>query len=301
MNSFLQKYQTLRQSVPIPALTVSNNEDCQLVDYTHYSKNAHYCFLGYRLENSIYCDGCAGKNLVDCNLTLFSELCYQCYQVTQAYQCTYLFFSHHCRNCHFCALCNNCQDCFGCVNLSHKQYCIFNKQYSKKAYFQKLLNLQKDSADIQLNKLVKLIKDCPFPCSQQEANQNCPYGDFINHSKNVYWSFDSYQAENSGYIYNGGLLKNSWDVSNSGGSEDKGYTQWCYELCGGSTAYQCAFLELCFNCRDCYYCSRLHNCQDCFGCVGLSNKQYCFLNNQLSKKEYEEVVSQVKKDLGWRV
>ena len=31
-------------------------------------------------------------------------------------------------------LLNNCSDCFGCVGLNKKQYCIFNKQYTKEAY-----------------------------------------------------------------------------------------------------------------------------------------------------------------------
>jgi hypothetical protein len=30
----------------------------------------------------------------------------------------------------------SCQDCFGCIGLRKKQYCIFNKQYSKEDYFQ---------------------------------------------------------------------------------------------------------------------------------------------------------------------
>jgi len=35
----------------------------------------------------------------------------------------------------YCALCVGCKNCFGCVGLRSKQYCIFNKQYSKEEYF----------------------------------------------------------------------------------------------------------------------------------------------------------------------
>jgi len=34
----------------------------------------------------------------------------------------------------YCNYCFKCQDCFGCVGLTNKQYCIFNKQYTKEEY-----------------------------------------------------------------------------------------------------------------------------------------------------------------------
>lgn len=38
-------------------------------------------------------------------------------------------------NSYYCDMCFSSQDCFGCFGLKQKQYCIFNKQYSKKEYF----------------------------------------------------------------------------------------------------------------------------------------------------------------------
>lgn len=35
----------------------------------------------------------------------------------------------------YCDMCFSAQDCFGCFGLKQKQYCIFNKQYSKDEYF----------------------------------------------------------------------------------------------------------------------------------------------------------------------
>lgn len=40
-----------------------------------------------------------------------------------------------CKNLEYCITCHSCSDCFGCVGLKKKQYCIFNKQYSKEEYF----------------------------------------------------------------------------------------------------------------------------------------------------------------------
>jgi len=39
-----------------------------------------------------------------------------------------------CRNLEYCISCRSSTDCFGCVSLRKKQYCIFNKQYSKEEY-----------------------------------------------------------------------------------------------------------------------------------------------------------------------
>lgn len=45
--------------------------------------------------------------------------------------CTYTWSSNRLR---YCDSCVSCQDCFGCIGLKHKQYCILNKQYTKKEY-----------------------------------------------------------------------------------------------------------------------------------------------------------------------
>jgi hypothetical protein len=34
----------------------------------------------------------------------------------------------------YCTYCVGCQNCFGCIGLRKKQYCIFNKQYTKEEY-----------------------------------------------------------------------------------------------------------------------------------------------------------------------
>ena len=34
----------------------------------------------------------------------------------------------------YCDACQGCKHCFGCVGLTRKEYCVFNKQYTKEAY-----------------------------------------------------------------------------------------------------------------------------------------------------------------------
>jgi hypothetical protein len=39
-----------------------------------------------------------------------------------------------CNNLLYCFNCDSCSDCFGCIWLRNKQYCIFNRQYTKEEY-----------------------------------------------------------------------------------------------------------------------------------------------------------------------
>lgn len=296
--TFLDKFQLLKKSIPVPAVIEFNTENCEFIDYTYQSKNCYLCFDSFNLENSIYCISCLGKNLVDCRLTVYSEVCYECVESNRCYGSTYLLQCNDCRDCHFCSLCISSSYCFGCVGLTHKQYCIFNKQYSKKEYDKKVVELKKENPEKILQKMLELKKTIPHPSSQQFNTENCPYGDQILDSKNSYWCFSGFGIQDSGFIFEAGLIKNCWDMFTSG--SDKGTTELCYELVETTYNYNCAYLFHCDNSTNCNYSSYLRNCSDCFGCVGLSNKKYCILNNQLTKEKYEEVLVNIKKELGWR-
>ena len=303
MNNFLQKYQALRQSIPIPAVRVTDVSDCQFVDYTHYSQNCHYCWVVLHSQNVVHAGHCVGKDLGDCDFCTFCELCYESVGSSQCYQGIHLLDCVNCKNCSFCVRCVNCQDCFGCVALTHKQYCIFNKQLTKAKYFSQLKKLKGEKVEQNFKKLQKLIQKTPQPCSQQLSNQNCPYGDQIHHCKNVYWGFDSYYSDDSGYLYIAATQKNSWDISYGGAGKGTDLSardfQLCYEIAGGANCYHCAFLEYSYHCRDCYWSANLNNCQDCFGCAGLNNKQFCVLNNQLTKQQYQQAEKEIRQSLGW--
>jgi hypothetical protein len=205
-----------------------------------------------------------------------------------------------CTDCHFSSLLNSCSNCFGCVALSHKKYCIFNKQYTKEEYFKKVEELKKEKPEKILDQMLDLKQKIPHPASQQFNSENCPYGDYIYDSKSSYFIFTSRGCENSGYIYKGGNTKNCWDLFFSGGTTNS-FSERCYELTDTDDCYQSGFLMNSKNCVNCYYSQDLTNCTDCFGCVGLTNKKYCILNNQLTKDQYEKAVLQIKKELGWKV
>ncbi len=294
--TFLQKFELLKQSVPVSALSVGlYTVDCEMVDMVYSSKNSYFSFDSYKLEDSIYCFESWGKNLVDCSNVSESELMYQSLHCSKCFNCTYLLDCAGCRDSNFSALCIACSDVFGCVALTMKQYCIFNKQYTKEEYFKKVKELKKEDPGRLFEQMIKLKNSMPHPASNQYNNENCLYGDYLYNSKNVYWGLSTYDLENCGYIYVGGLnTKNCWDMYFSGiGS------QLCYEMTDCSTNFHCAFLFGSLGNTNCYYSSDLQNCTDCFGCAGLSHKKYCILNNQLTKEQYEKAIKEIKKELGW--
>ncbi len=302
--TFLEKYELLKKSIPVPAVVAPYSIDCDFVDNAFRSKNCYYCFGTAGLEDGMYTTiGGYGNKLVDCISVLKSEKCYQCIDSNNCHNCTYLLDCNNCTDCYYSAFLNNCTDCFGCVALTHKKYCIFNKQFSKEEYFEKIEGLKKEKPEKLLIKMFDLKQQIPHPASQQFNSENSPYGDYIYNSKNCYWTFFSYNLENSGYIFVGGFAKNCWDIFFSGkkGYQSGGLGERCYELVeSGPSLYDCAFLTYCEFCTNCYYSSYLTNCVDCFGCVGLKNKKYCILNNQLTKEQYEKAVKEIKRELGWK-
>ncbi len=116
------------------ALEMSNCED-SLGDYLSNCKNCVDCFDLIHSENCRYIwDGLA-NNSYDCfNSGIDSNFLYE---VIGVYESNNLKFCNKCGADHdltYCDYCYNCHDCFGCVGLRHKQYCVFNKQYSKDEY-----------------------------------------------------------------------------------------------------------------------------------------------------------------------
>ena len=106
-------------------------------------------------------------NSYDCvQLFMGVENAYECATCGEgAYNLKYCF---NCwaesRDLEYCSYCVGSADCFGCVGLSKKQYCIFNKQYTKDQY----LELR--------DKIIKHMDDMPYLDSLQRVYK---YGEFF--------------------------------------------------------------------------------------------------------------------------
>src|SRR3990167_11565610 len=81
------------------------------------------------------------KDSSDIGWSINMELTYECLNCENCYNIRFSQESVNCRDSSFLYACRNCSDCVGCVNLTNKQFCIWNEQYTKETYFEKLNEL----------------------------------------------------------------------------------------------------------------------------------------------------------------
>ena len=159
------------QVIPKKATSIIKSENCT-GNHIKNCKNIFDSFDCNEVENAKYCHHIipTGKDIMDvygsgagCELTYeyimgygynlqFSSICYK-----------------GCFNLQYCYFLAGCKDCFGCASLKKKQYCIFNKQYTKEEYFvlkEKIIEHMKKTGEFGefLN-----IKCSPFCYNETEA------------------------------------------------------------------------------------------------------------------------------------
>ncbi len=106
-------------------------------DHIHNAKNVKDSFDVNDSEDVSYANRVLfAKDSFDCSGSGFSELTYECMAATES---TYMDFFCYItiqgsRLCQYSLILRNCSNCFGCVGLTNKEYCIFNKQYTKEEY-----------------------------------------------------------------------------------------------------------------------------------------------------------------------
>lgn len=132
---YQKKYLQLKNERAIrPATYQVQTENCS-GDLLFTSKNCDQCFDTISTEDSKYCyDSIDVKNTMDVYHVGWSELMYECHAVINAYDTRFCHFCYDNSYLQYCDCCHNSQNLFGCCGLNQKQYCILNKQYSKKDY-----------------------------------------------------------------------------------------------------------------------------------------------------------------------
>jgi hypothetical protein len=102
------------------------------------ARNAYMTYFSDDVEDCRYCNYVFNaKNCMDYDIFGDnSSWIYNC--IATGENCSNNIFCMHtwvgCSNNIYCNLISGCKDCFGCCGLKHKQYCIFNKQFSKEEY-----------------------------------------------------------------------------------------------------------------------------------------------------------------------
>ena len=286
---FLAQVKELADKTPYSILesTYLTLKNCDYSNSIAYSKNctlviwADYC---ENVFNSSILNGI--KDTAD-SLRIFygTELCYECIGIDKSYR---IFYSQECDSCTdvwFSRNCYNCMNCVGCVNLRGASYQIFNTQYSKEEYFEKLKEFKLDTRS-GIKKL------------QKEAEvfwKKFPYRFYTGNSLNLNITGEYvYESKNSKEMYNAGGAENcKWCqlLSVHSTKDCVDYTGWGN---GAEALYECThvgdgasnskFSGYCFpdvlHTEYCFWCPASKNN---LGCVNLKRKTYSILNNQYPK------------------
>lgn len=298
---FFKQFNELLLAVPRFNVMNIQSQNCEYSNMTLRSKN---CYLVFGCVDN---EDCAYGHIVweskDCLDNLYvhhSELCYECVDCLWSYK---LFYSQECESCtESVGLydCRGCLNCIGCVGLQQKSYYIFNENVGKAGYekFLKDHPLHDPSAIAMiLEKQRELRKKVP----QRHffgSHNNSASGNHLYNAKNVHHSFDVKRGEDSKYIFTGGKVVDSYDLSFVGGGIESGYEAI---TCGGGQSTR--FSHIVYNSTDAWYSDTCYSSRNIFGCSGLRSAEYCILNKQYSKESFDElrkkIIEHMKKTGEW--
>jgi len=297
---FFEQLKELIQSVPWPSKSFLYNVKSDYCMNCSGLKNCYFLFDADYSEDSSY--GVAIKQSKTCfdNFLIDAcELCYDCFFCTRCYKTLYSENCEDCQDTFFSRDCINCMQCFGCVGLRNKSYCIFNTQYSKEEYFEKLKEFSPGSyASVIENKKKAHDFFLKFPVKYMHGSNNINVsGDYIYHCKNVHDSYMVRESEDSRYCYTLKLspgARNCYDYDLFAWNAERIYE--CNNV--GYNAANILFSALVYlNVSDIEYSLSCNSANNLFGCVGMQKKQYCILNKQYTKEEYVRFLPQIKEHM----
>lgn len=140
-----------------------------------------------------------------------------------------------------------------------------------------------------LEQFEQLRLKVPHVGLQTVQNENSPYCQYTEKSKNCYLTFASYQSEDCYYNHRVFYCRDCNDCALCYKCE------LCFQCVDCIQSYNCNYCMYCEQATDSEYCYDCMSVQNCFGCVGLRRKQYHIFNQPYSKEEYFQKIRELKK------
>ncbi len=287
---FLAQLKELWREVPDVALLNINPVNSDYCSVTEGNKNCYFVFGGDFNEDTSYSTYIF--NSKECLDTYWVSKSERNYETIDCVSCTRLLFSRYCEGCYDSAFlfnCKNCHDCFGCINLNNKSYQIFNVQYTKEEYQEKMKEFDLGSYT-GLQKAASPLREMFLKYPRRYAHiirSVNSTGNNLEGSKNCRNCFDIFSGgedcANVWLAYSG--VKDLIDCDRSGLNAELAVD--CSTIYPGSRVFYSRFT---FSSHDLSYSYNSNNSSYLFGCVGMRNKQYCILNKQYTKEEYEALI-----------
>ncbi len=287
--TFFEQWRELLQRVPLANLGNTNSPRSEYGNHNADCKNCYLVYASFSNENCAYSNGLVDtKDSWDLYKVTKSEQCYNSTLCASCYNTHFSYDSDECIDSMFLISCLGLKNCLGCINLRHKKYCIFNKQYTKEEYEKKLEEYDLGSY-VGLKKFEKEYNDFiknkfrRFAFIFKSLNVT---GDNIMNAKNSRMLFDSYgEVENCNFVTHAVNIKDSYDAYGTGAKMELLYEG----VDAGINAYNMHFCILAHSCVDTDYTYMCFGSSKLFGCIGLRNQEYCILNKKYSKEEYEKI------------
>lgn len=287
---FFDQMKELQLKVPRITLFQKNSENCEYTNHCENNKDCYLCVDAAGCQNVYYSKWMLScQNCCDCYQLEDSQLCYEAQYQVGGYNTSYIYYSDHNTDSSFLYNCFYCTDCFMCNGLTHKQYCVYNKQLTKEEYeaFMAKVDLGSHTQLEQYKKAYEEMIRSGIKRAYILMCENCT-GDCVYQSRNVFDSFDTINSQDSRYCYESGYLKDCYDVYESAFD-----CELQYECHGCNRGKSIRFGNVSYDVNDCSYIDVCHNSSYLFGCVGVQHGKYCILNKQYSKEDYEALVPKI--------
>lgn len=279
---FFEQFQNLLEEMPRLCITNSKSDNSQYTNFSERNKNSFFlvgagenedCLYSYRI---FHC-----RDVCDCSLVNYSELCYECLQCDHLYESTFCQRCSNSRNLSFCFDCRSCEHCWGCNNLVGKKYYIHNQSYSPEEYFKKIKEISEGWESIkEIRK--HAIARAPYMIQCEDST-----GDDLVKTKHCRYCFDQTESEDCAYCLCGIGSRDCVDSLFSDNCE------LCYESSSLEGNYEVIFSFLIWYCNSVWYSMQSFYSSDLFGCVGLNRAKYCILNKEYSQDEYHTLRTKI--------
>lgn len=155
-----------------------------------------------------------------------------------------------------------------------------------------LIELHSDNPILLMNFLEefrRLQLKAPRMGLQCVQNENSPYCQYTEKSRNCYMTYASYQSEDCMYNHRVFYCTDCNDCTLCQKCE------LCYECVDCVNSYNSDYCYHCKQVSDSLFCHFCIGCKYCFGCVGLRQAEYHIFNEKFSKEEYEKKVAELSK------
>lgn len=291
---FFYQFQKLLSQVPRPSIINKNSQNCDYCNNSLSDKDCYLIFISWYCENCYYSYASfRNKNCIDVLWTFLSESCYGCIKIENCYNCKFCINSRNCSDSDYLSNCIWIKNSCFCVWLRHKQYCFLNKQYSKKDY--EIINNNLNNEDFLVktkNDFDTLKQNTPLKNIYIEKSEDCTW-DYIENSKNCKSCFDVSISRDCKYCFDWLWLNDCIDTYMCASCDEKTKLELTYEWENIINGYNIIFSSTAWDCSNSAYLDNCFHCKDCFWCTWLRHKQYCILNKQYTKEEYEKLVPRI--------